>query len=93
MTSSKEDKILFEVILQISFFFFSLWRQDFHGVVSCNLYSQKELQDLEEEQSKNVRGFREVIDLISASQKPVVAHNTLDGVYLYGLFCLMCFHL
>ncbi|XP_021842390.2 poly(A)-specific ribonuclease PARN-like [Spinacia oleracea] len=50
LTSSEQDKILF----------------------------QKELQDLEEEQSKNVRGFREVIDLISASGKPVIAHNSLD---------------
>ncbi|CAO2818970.1 unnamed protein product [Amaranthus hypochondriacus] len=39
---------------------------------------EKQLQDLEEEQSKNVRGFREVIDLISASRKPIVAHNSLD---------------
>uniref|UniRef100_A0A803L889 Uncharacterized protein n=1 Tax=Chenopodium quinoa TaxID=63459 RepID=A0A803L889_CHEQI len=51
LTSSKEDKILFE----------------------------KELQDLEEGQVKNIRGFREVIDLISASGKPVIAHNSLDG--------------
>ncbi|KAK9669559.1 hypothetical protein RND81_13G139500 [Saponaria officinalis] len=50
LTSSKEDKILFE----------------------------KELQDQEEEQSKRVRGFREVIDLIYASKKPIVAHNSLD---------------
>lgn len=50
LTSSKEDRILFE----------------------------KELRDLEEEQSKRVRGFREVIDMISASQKPIVAHNSLD---------------
>lgn len=50
LTSSEEDKVLFE----------------------------KELQDLEEEQNKNVRGFREVIDLISASGKPVIAQNSLD---------------
>lgn len=29
-----------------------------------------------------LRGFREVIDLISASQKPVVSHNSLNGVSL-----------
>uniref|UniRef100_A0A803MFR3 Uncharacterized protein n=1 Tax=Chenopodium quinoa TaxID=63459 RepID=A0A803MFR3_CHEQI len=51
LTSSKEDKILFE----------------------------KELQDLEEGQGKNVRGFREVVDLISASGKPIIAHNSLHG--------------
>ncbi|XVF21276.1 hypothetical protein REPUB_Repub12eG0076400 [Reevesia pubescens] len=50
LTSSKEDKSLFE----------------------------RELQNVEEEQNKKIRGFREVIDLISASQKPVVCHNTLN---------------
>ncbi|XP_009358962.2 poly(A)-specific ribonuclease PARN-like [Pyrus x bretschneideri] len=39
---------------------------------------ERELQNLEEEQNKRVRGFREVIDLISASQKPVVSHNSLN---------------
>lgn len=39
---------------------------------------KRELQDLEEEQNKRVCGFREVIDLISASQKPVVSHNSLN---------------
>lgn len=41
---------------------------------------QKELQNVEEEQSKRVRGFREVIDLISTSEKPVIAHNSLNGI-------------
>ncbi|XVE78187.1 hypothetical protein DITRI_Ditri13aG0123700 [Diplodiscus trichospermus] len=50
LTSSKEDRNLFE----------------------------RELQKVEEEQNKKIRGFREVIDLISASQKPVVSHNTLN---------------
>ncbi|KAF4383178.1 hypothetical protein F8388_009209 [Cannabis sativa] len=54
LTSSQEDKDLFE----------------------------SELQRLEEEENKKVRGFREVIDLISASQKPVVSYNSLNGVYL-----------
>ncbi|KAL6967922.1 poly(A)-specific ribonuclease [Sarracenia purpurea var. burkii] len=43
---------------------------------------ERELQDLEDEKNKRVRGFREVIDLISASQKPVVAHNSLNGLSL-----------
>ncbi|KAK3031857.1 hypothetical protein RJ639_035994 [Escallonia herrerae] len=34
----------------------------------------------EEEQNKRLRGFREVIDVISTSQKPVVAHNSLNGL-------------
>ncbi|CAA2956412.1 poly(A)-specific ribonuclease PARN-like [Olea europaea subsp. europaea] len=48
---------------------------------------EKELQDMEEERNKRVRGFREVIDLISASQKPVVAHNSLsDFTFIYSKF-------
>lgn len=59
LTSSKEDKVLF----------------------------QKELQNIEEEQNKKVRGFREVIDLISASQKPVVSHNSLnDFTFIHSKF-------
>lgn len=49
---------------------------------------QKELQNIEEEQNKKVRGFREVIDLISASQKPVVSHNSLNGVSLHKYFLI-----
>lgn len=51
------------------------------------LYSQKELQNEEKEHNKRIRGFREVIDLISASQKPVVVHNSLNGQSLSGKFC------
>ncbi|MBA0715419.1 hypothetical protein Golax_014316 [Gossypium laxum] len=39
---------------------------------------ERELQNAEEEQNKKMRGFREVIELVSASQKPVVSHNTLN---------------
>ncbi|CAI0559696.1 unnamed protein product [Linum tenue] len=39
----------------------------------------KKLQNDEDEANKNIRGFREVIDLISASQKPIVSHNSLNG--------------
>ncbi|KAK9944563.1 hypothetical protein M0R45_010124 [Rubus argutus] len=59
LTSSKEDKDLFE----------------------------RELQNIEDEQTKRVRGFREVIDLISASQKPVVSHNSLnDFTFIHSKF-------
>uniref|UniRef100_A0A6P6GG21 poly(A)-specific ribonuclease PARN-like n=1 Tax=Ziziphus jujuba TaxID=326968 RepID=A0A6P6GG21_ZIZJJ len=59
LTSSKEDKNLFEM----------------------------ELHCQEEEQNKKVRGFREVIDLISASQKPVVSHNFLnDFTFIHSKF-------
>ncbi|KAF5203062.1 Poly(A)-specific ribonuclease PARN-like [Thalictrum thalictroides] len=37
-----------------------------------------ELQESEEEQNKNLSGFREVIDVISSSQKPIVAYNCLE---------------
>ncbi|CAL5424828.1 unnamed protein product [Camellia sinensis] len=48
---------------------------------------ERELQNLEDEQNKRVRGFREVIDLISTSQKPVVAHNSLnDFTFIYSKF-------
>ncbi|OVA11384.1 Ribonuclease CAF1 [Macleaya cordata] len=39
---------------------------------------ERELQDLEGEQNRKVRGFREVIDAISASQKPVIAYDCLN---------------
>ncbi|KAM7263486.1 hypothetical protein ACFE04_001169 [Oxalis oulophora] len=39
---------------------------------------KSELQNLENEQNKKLRGFREVIDLISASQKPIVSCNSLN---------------
>lgn len=51
--------------------------------ISCELFCmQKELQNLEEEENKRFRGFREVIDMISASQKPIVSYGSLNGVYL-----------
>ncbi|XP_020228430.1 poly(A)-specific ribonuclease PARN-like isoform X2 [Cajanus cajan] len=43
---------------------------------------ERELQNFEEEESKKIRGFREVIDLISASQKPVISHNCLNDCTL-----------
>ncbi|KAK7293222.1 hypothetical protein RJT34_16085 [Clitoria ternatea] len=43
---------------------------------------QRELQSFEEEEKKKVRGFREVIDLISASKKPVISHNYLNDCTL-----------
>lgn len=47
----------------------------------------KELQNKEEEQNKRFRGFREVVDLISTSQKPVVAHNSLnDFTFIHSKF-------
>ncbi|KAL8237102.1 hypothetical protein R6Q59_018183 [Mikania micrantha] len=48
---------------------------------------EKDLKNMEEEQSKRIRGFREVIDLISTSQKPVVVHNSLnDFTFIHSKF-------
>ncbi|KAE9592150.1 hypothetical protein Lal_00012925 [Lupinus albus] len=43
---------------------------------------ERELQNLEEEENKKFSGFREVIDLISASEKPVISHNCLNDCTL-----------
>ncbi|XP_027188785.1 poly(A)-specific ribonuclease PARN-like isoform X3 [Cicer arietinum] len=43
-------------------------------------FMEREVHSLEEKESKKIRGFREVIDLISASQKPVISHNCLNEV-------------
>nr|XP_043622638.1 poly(A)-specific ribonuclease PARN-like isoform X2 [Erigeron canadensis] len=48
---------------------------------------KKELRNMEEEQSRRLCGFREVIDFISASQKPIVAHNLLnDFTFIHSKF-------
>ncbi|CAH8354955.1 unnamed protein product [Eruca vesicaria subsp. sativa] len=39
---------------------------------------KRELHDLENEENRRVRGFREVVDLISSSRKPVVSQNYLS---------------
>ncbi|GAU29619.1 hypothetical protein TSUD_164690 [Trifolium subterraneum] len=43
---------------------------------------ERELHTIEEEEGKKIRGFREVIDLISASQKPVISHNCINDCTL-----------
>nr|XP_019701600.1 poly(A)-specific ribonuclease PARN-like isoform X3 [Elaeis guineensis] len=46
-----------------------------------------EIQNLEEEQNLKVRGFREVIDLISSSHKPIIAYNCLhDFTFIHSKF-------
>ncbi|XXG78791.1 hypothetical protein AAC387_Pa08g2656 [Persea americana] len=48
---------------------------------------KNELQNLEEEQCKQVRGFRSVIDFISSSQKPLVGYNCLsDFTFIHSKF-------
>ncbi|CAN0898084.1 Poly(A)-specific ribonuclease PARN-like [Linum grandiflorum] len=45
------------------------------------------LRNIDEEANKKIRGFREVIDLISASQKPIVSHNSLnDLTFIHSKF-------
>ncbi|CAK7349237.1 unnamed protein product [Dovyalis caffra] len=47
----------------------------------------RKLQNDEQELTKKVRGFREVIDLISASQKPVVVYGSLnDLTFIHSKF-------
>ncbi|CAA7396132.1 unnamed protein product [Spirodela intermedia] len=46
-----------------------------------------EIQFLEEENEKKFRGFREVIDMISSSQKPVITYNALnDFTFIHSKF-------
>ncbi|KAK8952757.1 Poly(A)-specific ribonuclease PARN-like [Platanthera guangdongensis] len=46
-----------------------------------------EIQDLEDEQNLKLRGFRQVIDLISSSHKTVVSHNCLhDFTFIHEKF-------
>lgn len=48
---------------------------------------EQELRNLEHEQTKAFQGFREVIELISAAQKPIVSHNSLnDFASIYPMF-------
>ncbi|GER54578.1 poly(A)-specific ribonuclease PARN-like protein [Striga asiatica] len=48
---------------------------------------EKEIENKEQEQRLQVVGFREVIELISASEKPVVAHNSLnDFTFIHSKF-------
>ncbi|XP_010532929.1 PREDICTED: poly(A)-specific ribonuclease PARN-like [Tarenaya hassleriana] len=48
---------------------------------------KKELRDLESEQNRRVRGFREVVELISTSRKPVVSQNSLnDFTFIHAKF-------
>lgn len=84
LMKSKEDKDLFEVLSQKSllftssrkvFLFLSLFSR-----INYDLAWQRELQNLEEEDNKKLRGFREVVELISASQKPVLSYNCLNGL-------------
>lgn len=48
---------------------------------------EKEIQNLENEHNQKLRGFREVIDFISASQKPVVSNNIIhDFAFIHSKF-------
>lgn len=46
-----------------------------------------EIKNHEEEQNLKVRGFREVIDLVSSSQKPIITYNCLhDFTFIHSKF-------
>ncbi|KAK9159465.1 hypothetical protein Syun_005806 [Stephania yunnanensis] len=48
---------------------------------------ERELQDVEDEEIRKVRGFREVIDAISSSQKPIVAFDCLhEFTFIHSKF-------
>ncbi|KAF3774266.1 Poly(A)-specific ribonuclease PARN-like [Nymphaea thermarum] len=48
---------------------------------------ENELKMLEDERNKEVRGFREVIDAMSDSQKPIIAYNCLnDFAFIHSKF-------
>ncbi|VFR00496.1 unnamed protein product [Cuscuta campestris] len=48
---------------------------------------ENELQDIGKEHNKRIRGFREVVELIASSQKPVVAHNSMnDFTFIHSKF-------
>lgn len=52
-----------------------------------NLVLENELQDIGKEHNKRIRGFREVVELIASSQKPVVAHNSMnDFTFIHSKF-------
>ena len=59
-----------------------------------------DIQKLEDEQNFKFRGFREVIDLLSSSQKPIISYNCLNGrlthnqlAQLYGLLTSWYVHM
>ncbi|ONK58381.1 uncharacterized protein A4U43_C09F11670 [Asparagus officinalis] len=46
-----------------------------------------DIENVEDEQNLKVRGFREVIDLVSRSQKPIIAYNCLhDFTFIHSKF-------
>ncbi|VFQ61599.1 unnamed protein product [Cuscuta campestris] len=48
---------------------------------------ENELQDIGKEHNKRTRGFREVVELIASSQKPVVAHYSMnDFTFIHSKF-------
>ncbi|KAK9138911.1 hypothetical protein Sjap_009505 [Stephania japonica] len=48
---------------------------------------ERELQDAEDEETRKIRGFREVIDAISSSQKPIVAFDCLhEFTFIHSKF-------
>jgi poly(A)-specific ribonuclease len=80
LANSREDKELLEVTRV--FFFLCWFLIRFYFGYNSGFALQRELHSIEEEEGKKIRGFREMIDLISASQKPVISHNCINGVSL-----------
>ena len=47
------------------------------------LFCQMDIQKLEDEQNLKFRGFREVIDLVASSEKPIISYNCLNGMLMH----------
>lgn len=78
LTSSEEDKsILMVVLFGISLIIFYLYF--YLSTTLTGPLFQGEIQNLEDEHNLKVRGFREVIDVISSSNKPIIGYNCLHG--------------
>lgn len=51
----------------------------YSGSICYETHFQMDIQKLEDEHNLKFRGFREVIDLLSSSHKPIISYNCLNG--------------
>lgn len=89
LTSSEEDKsILMVVLFGNSLIIFYLYFY-LRTTLTAPLF-QSEIQNLEDEHNLKVRGFREVIDVISSSNKPIIGYNCLHGGCQMSIMFFIC---
>ncbi|KAH0461579.1 hypothetical protein IEQ34_009154 [Dendrobium chrysotoxum] len=96
--SEKQAQLVFEIVEQISDDLLPILIPDNGGqpkavrvVLTSSEEDKKvlltELQKFEDEQNFKLRGFRQVIDLISSSHKTIVSHNCLhDFTFIHEKF-------